>query len=379
MALLALVAGCGRIGIDPVDLPACTAQRAVYIVAGNGSLAWFTLVWPVPEVVTAFHPGYAYDDVGLVTMVVADADHPLYARRALWAEAAHAEPTAIVAGSNETHTETPTTPVEVGGASVIGAGVDAQGELAAPLPALGFDLAAPYLADPVEVADIDGALAALRAVSPVTASREHALRPDPTTLAAWYGPDANAAEKTLAERLLFTANAFRAGLVGTVMIRGIDDDPHGAFLDARVGARADVLAGILRGFQAELADAPEPACVVDGARVSLASNVVVVVFGDTPKDPFAAEGWPDGTPGSSNVVYVRGNGFLRPGWFGSITSTPASIPFDPMTGALDDGATRQADTTAADLAILYAITRGDAAAVAAFAAAPYQGLINVTR
>jgi hypothetical protein len=372
---VAALAGCGRVGFDPIDVPACSAQRAVYIVAGPGSLGWFTLVWPVPEVITAFQAGYAYDDVSVATQVVADPDHPLYARDGLWSEASLAQPSVILAGTNETHTVTPTTMIQVDGAVVIEAGVDAQVSLSAAIPALGFEVGATYVSDLVQVSDIDGAIVALRAAVPLTEAAEAALRPDAATLASWYGAGTSADIQELAERLLFTANAFRAGLVGTVLVH-LQGDPHGAFDLGTATTDADALVGILRGFQAELADSIEPACRVDGAPTPLARNVVLVAFGDTPKNPFVASGWPDGTPGNSNWMYVRSNGFLRPGWFGEISTTNGRVGFDPASGLLDATATQQIDAAAADLAILYAITRGDAAAVAAFAAHPYQGLVN---
>lgn len=375
LAIVVGAAGCGRVGFDPVEPPECTAQRTVYIVGAPGSLAWFTLVWPLPAVITGFQAGYAYDDPSLAMAVVATAEHPLYARHGLWAEVPRAQPSAILAGFNETHTSAPITMVQVGGKFVIAAGVEAQHALAAPLPALGFTPPTSYVPDLPLAADVDAAVAALRTVTTVSAATEAALRPDPVTLASWYGASPSVTNARLAERLLFTANAFRAGLIGTVLIQ-VADDPHGAFIDGIATPSADQLVGILHGFEVELAGATEPACRVDGAPVALADNVVVVVLGDTPKDSFTAFGWPDGTPGNSNWMYVRSNGYLRPGWFGSITNDVAGrIGFDPATGMLSDAATQADDAAAADRALLYAITRGDTAAVDAFAPGPYQGLV----
>ena len=33
----------------------------VHVVAGSGGLAWFTLAWPAPAVITGFQTTYAYD------------------------------------------------------------------------------------------------------------------------------------------------------------------------------------------------------------------------------------------------------------------------------------------------------------------------------
>src|SRR5689334_22025793 len=43
-------------------LPECTAQRTVHLVAGNGGLAWFTLLWPVPMLITSPQANDAFDD-----------------------------------------------------------------------------------------------------------------------------------------------------------------------------------------------------------------------------------------------------------------------------------------------------------------------------
>src|SRR5207249_2300792 len=106
-------------------------------------------------------------------------------------------------------------------------------------------------------------------------------------------------------------------VAGTIVFPALRDDPHGAFADlAHERYYADSLARILHRFYLELAAHDEPVCSHHGYALSLADNVVLVVTGDTPKNPFARAGWPDGTPGSANVVFVRANGWLVPGWFG---------------------------------------------------------------
>jgi hypothetical protein len=112
---------------------------------------------------------------------------------------------------------------------------------------------------------------------------------------------------------------------------------------------------------------------------SLADNVVMVVSGDTYKNPFERAGWSDGTPGNSNLLIVRSNGFVKPGWFGAITPGTRTN-FDPTTGELapsaSPGPNHTPSTTAAQLGLLYAITRGNTAVVAQVSAAPYAGVIQ---
>ena len=139
---------------------------------------------------------------------------------------------------------------------------------------------------------------------------------------------------------------------------------------------ADGLTRILDGFYAKLAAATETSCSHAGRTLSLADNVVLVVNGDTFKNPFNRAGWGDGTVGGSNLVFVRGNGYLRPGWFGEVTPT-ARTNFDPWTGALQPSTPNAASTLAAQLGVLYAIARGNPAAVGRSSAGPYAGVIEV--
>lgn len=371
----------------PGALPECGAQRTVHLVAGIGGLAWFTLLWPAPAVITGFQSTYSFDDPAKAASV-GTAAHPLYVRRTsatttLWqGSGLHPQPTAFVAGINQTHSLTPIT-TRVGTTEVIAAGARAQKSLAPALPVLALyasQVPLPYgpaagapAATPAP--DVPSAIAALKATATVSATLEAELVPDATKLATWYPADAPVVVKQLAERLLFTANLLRKGLVGTVVMPALNDDPHGAWLGAApAAARADVLAGILDRFYAELAAANETACGHEGRPLSLADNTVLVVTGDTPKNAFNNAGWPDGTPANSNFVYVRANGFLVPGWFGAI-SPQGKTEFDPKTGALAPAGTAAASQTAALQGVLYAITRGDTNAVNDVATGAIDGLI----
>jgi len=104
--------------------PASCAKicRSVHVIGGNGSFAWFQLLWPHLDVATttdpaqmakfAYHsyanPGTLFDPGG--------ADKPFYyAPEAPWmVGGAPTRPvTAFMAGKNETHTQTPNTPAIV--------------------------------------------------------------------------------------------------------------------------------------------------------------------------------------------------------------------------------------------------------------------------
>ncbi len=369
---------------------ACEAQRTVHVVAGIGSLGWFTQVWPLPIIITAPNASYSFDDPAKAQLVPGtEASHPLYARvvggHRVWdGLGAHGEPSIFVASVNQTHTNSPTTTRLAGGPEIVAAGAVLQTDLATSVPVLSFGTLpygdAPGAPPAVVVADVAAAIAAIKAATPIAPDVEQGLQPSSATLASW-GIDGGtpAVVVTFAQRLLFAANAFRFGLVGTVLLPGFNDDPHGAFDTNSVTARADILVRVLDGFYGELAAHREPRCGVGGLPPSLADNVVMVVSGDTYKNPFERAGWSDGTPGNSNLLIVRSNGFVKPGWFGAITPGTRTN-FDPTTGELapsaSPGPNHTPSTTAAQLGLLYAITRGNTAVVAQVSAAPYAGVIQ---
>ena len=374
---------------SPSPLPECGAQRTVHLVAGNGSLAWFTLLWPLPVLITNPQQADAFDDPGKAGAVASStAAHPLYARKVgpellFGGLGAHPDPTAFVAGTNQTHTFGPITTTLTSMVDVVAAGAVAQKVLAPRLGVMSFDprLAygkAAFAPIVVQATTIDTAVAALKSAQPsLTSAEEQDVRPSPATLSKWTLPTAPATHTTLAARLLFAANAFRLGFIGTVLIPAIDDDPHGAFASGTTapGQTADDLALVLDSFYAELAKHTEPSCGHRGAPLSLADNVVLIISGDTPKNSFERADWADATVGSSNFVYARTNGWLEPGWFGEVTST-ARTNFDPATGLLDAQASASASTDGALRALLFAITRGNAALVGSVAPGPFSGIVS---
>ena len=115
-----------------------------------------------------------------------------------------------------------------------------------------------------------------------------ALAPDQPTLASWGISAKTPADlTTLADELLFAANAFRLGVVSTFVIPALEDDPHTAFSDGTATTTSDALTGVLPALLF-CARVDERAFVLAQRRSDLARviNVVLVVFGDTPHDPF---------------------------------------------------------------------------------------------
>jgi hypothetical protein len=387
---IVLLAGCDRVlGIDDLSGPfdasseatptvECTAQRVVHLVGGDGSLAWFTLEWPVPDMITMFAPNDAYDDVMDVENVTTDVAHPLFVRRfggsSLWkGVGAHPEPSAFVAGLNETHTLMPSSTTVNHGSEIVAAGATLQASLVPRFAVVVIGGVGPYGpatgAPPATAAmDIDAAIALFDMAT------QAQLRPTPQQLARYVPMTAQPIEITFATELAFTANAFRAGLLASVVLPAFDEDPHTAFDGGTATARANDLAMALDAFYRDLAMTNEPTCGHGGQPLSLADNTVTIVSGDTPKDSYNKLGWVDGTIGNANILYVRSNGFTKPGWFGEI-SPMARINFDPTTGALDPMGPNSVSTDAAWAGALYAIARGDDTAVARFTQAPHAGVI----
>jgi hypothetical protein len=130
---------------------------------------------------------------------------------------------------------------------------------------------------------------------------------------------------------------------------------------------------MLEAFYTDLLPFNELDCGNGGDFLSLADNVVMIVTGDTPKNSFMATGWPDGTPGNANWMYVRSNGFTKPGWFGDVSET-GRTNFDPNTG-MPAMVGIDVSTDAAVAGTLFAIARGDAAAIQPFTSAPFGGVV----
>jgi hypothetical protein len=364
-------------------LPECKAQRAVYLVGGNGGLASFTLAWPLPAVINHFTTQFAYDNPAAALAVATP--HPLFARsingKALWTGTGTSpQPSAFIAGHNETHTFQPQSVVisaTAGGLMADGAVI--QAPLAPVIPVIiiqGAD-AGPYgtaAGAPTPVTVNNGT-----SVAAEFPSQFNVLLPSQAQIASYFPAGANPtqAETALATDLAVTANVFKLGLVSTMIMPAYLDDPHSLFDNGLgpVTTRANNLASMLNTFYTDLGTATEASCGHAGKKLTLADNTVMVIDGDTPKDSFVRNGWPDGTPANANWIYVRSNGFTTAGWFGDIEATGQRTNFDPNTGALSATAATADDTAAAFAGVLYAISRGNTAQVATFTTAPFAGVI----
>jgi hypothetical protein len=106
--------------------------------------------------------------------------------------------------------------------------------------------------------------------------------------------------------------------------------------------------------------------------------------GDTTKNALNSSGWPDGTAGNHNVLYVLGNGFTKAGWFGGIQmdttlSLWESVNGTQLASTALNGATSASLAGPASAAVLFAVAKGDMRRVQDFYRGPsISGITNAT-
>jgi hypothetical protein len=384
-------------------------NRSVHIIAGNGGFAWFQLLWPHVDVAAAASATLAFHAPGQHTMAVGT-DRPL----ALAPEApfktidGKKQISAFMAGSNETHTETPaSSSVIATGTSVFATAAAMQAVNPTLVPVIAVDNApfgtatgAPRVArvpGPNDIvglfnsaasraggmlentADADLYDATLKTMMSLnaagqtpTTTRSYATVKSAATLLGTnlssqlavsaadltaYGVDGTTPTKLsdIARTLIITAKAFGMGLTSSVVLPAFRDDPHGAFGDIPNLVRTVTTLGkILNAFYADLMNRDDATCA--GKKVG--DSLVMSIHGDTPKTPLNRAAWPDGTPSNSNWTYVFGSGLLKTGWFGGISRTGTVTGWNPTTGATATTASANL-AQPASAAIAYAIAKGD--------------------
>jgi hypothetical protein len=398
------------------DASCLPTNRSVHLVAGGGGLAWFQLLWPHNDVAAAASARFAFHAPGQSSLAQGT-DRPLtFAPETPWQNLpGKRQMSVFMAGNNETHTANPQSNTALAGASIFAVSAALQNTNPSVIPAIavgdaafGTAPGAPQVSrvggadqivdlfnsaasraggmlEKAEDAQLYGAhYAALvslnRAANRSTTKAAYetakqaagllgtnlssalAVIPDDLTR---YGvtPATRNNVADIARTLIIAVKAFKLGLTSSITLPAMRDDPHGAFADL-AGTRATVanLGAILQAFHDDLAATPDDSC----GGASLADNFVLTIHGDTPKDPLERSGWPDGTQGNANWVYVMGNGMLKTGWFGGIDRNGNVQGFRGGTGEMagyDGGGQAQA----AAAAIAFAIAKGDTRRVGDFA------------
>jgi hypothetical protein len=387
--------------------------RSVHIVAGNGGLAWFSLLWPQVEVAMAGNGNFAWHRPGQAQMFAGTAKPLVTGPDTPWVNLpAGRQVTCFTCGSNETHTTRPRSVVGLNGANIfsVASALQAGVPSVIPLVTIGdVDVGtADGAARPANVANADGIVglfnsAASRAgglLSQATDAQLYKAHYDAfiqlnraanrsttrtsyttaqgaaqflgTNLAAQleikpedlarYGVDGSTRNNVaaIARALIVSVKAFKMGLTNSVVLPAMRDDPHGAFDGGDVNRVPAQLKAVFDGFMSDLTNTAD-----DNTLRSLADDTVITIHGDTTKNPLQRGGWPDGSPGNTNSVYVYSAGHLKSGWFGQVKANGQAEGFD----AQGKPAAYNGEQTAryAMASIAYAIAKRDERAISKFA------------
>ena len=387
--------------------------RSVHIVAGNGGLAWWQLLWPQPEIALANNPTFAWHKPGMASLIpgtfkplAMGPDTPLAAIPAA------RQMTGFLCGNNETHTGQPQSTTLLNGSNIHAIAAVLQSANPSVIPAitvgqtsLGTAAGAPAAAQVGNAGDAVGlfnsaasraggllamsshaslykaqydAFAQLnRAANRSTTKKSYttasgaasflgtnlaaklSLQPEDLTM---YGIDGNTRNnvRQIAEVLIFAVKAFKMGLTNAIVLPAMNDDPHGAFADGSVNTVPAQLKKVFDGFMTHLT-----ATTDDVTLTTLADDIVFTISGDTTKDSRNASGWPDGTANNSNMIFVYSSGHLKSGWFGQILASGNAEGFNAQGATAAYNGPTQARLALASIA--YAIAKRDERAISTFA------------
>jgi hypothetical protein len=387
--------------------------RSVHIIAGNGGLAWFSLLWPQVEVAMANNQTFAYHRPGQATLVAGTAKPLAIGPDTPWKNLpAGRQVTCFTCGSNETHTNNPTSVVGLNGANIFSVATALQAGVPSVIPVVTIGDAdigtAPGGARPANVGSGDGIVglfnsAASRAgglLSTTTDAQLYKAHYDAfiqlnrasnrsTTKSAYttgqgaaqflgtnlsaklqitpddltrYGITAGTRQNVvnIARAFIVTVKAFKMGLTNSVVLPAMRDDPHGAFDGGDVNTIPTALMKVFEGFMGDLT-----ATTDDNTLKALADDTVISIHGDTTKNPLQRGGWPDGSPGNTNTVYVYSAGHLKSGWFGQVKANGTAEGFTAQGAPAAYNGAQTARYAMASIA--YAIAKRDERAISTFA------------
>jgi len=186
------------------------------------------------------------------------------------------------------------------------------------------------------------------------------LQVTPADLTRYFGTTAvDAATTEIARTLITTAKAFTLGLCSSVTLPGQDDDPHGLFDNNQQVTSTMGLKMAVEGFLNDLQSNLDPVTMQP-----MIGNFVMTVMGDTYKNPANNQGWGDGTPTNSNVIYCfHPPGDIKTGWLGN-GGPNAAMGWDASGALVTYNAAMQ--TTMALSAIAYSMAIRDDRAIQQF-------------
>lgn len=420
-------------GTAMADTAACAStNRSMHIVDGGGGIANTTLLFTPPKVLTGGANGSHYA-IGQGTNA-AGYDNPfMNGPDTPWQTGSTWKMSAYVCGANQTHTNTPGSAASLGQNQMLAsiAAVQQANPTLLPVLAVGGNLNAVYGTAPgapaiaavnnpnqlvglfnsqaskaLLQASANGPLAetyfkafvglnaatgrsttdkayntAKTSMNLLAKNLGPQLTPTTTDLAAMgIGNGGPGAVETMGRSMITALKAFSLGLSSSLIVGGFSDDPHGLFAGGNGAAstKAKAYGKMLQGLHDLAKQLPDPSC----SAKTLADALIFTAHGDTIKDPFNRNGWPDGTPMGSNVLYVMGGGHTKTGWFGELTDGNTARPFDIATGQLSNaayGTVRDQLANAAGACAVFAACKGDARRVQDFYNGPaIDGLVNVS-
>jgi hypothetical protein len=392
-------------------------RRSVSLIAGNGGLAWFTLLWPQADVALSGNAQLSYHKPGMAQALPGTRNLVIGPDTPFATLPAARQMTCFTAGKNRTHTNNPEEQAILNGSniySIIGALQSAAPSVvpmiavgAAPQdPDVGTATGAPLVS---RVGDADGIVGLFNSA----ASRGLLMNPNDanlykahyeafaqlnrvagksTTLASYrtattaagflgtnlaarlaikpedlsrYGLNGPVRPQVIeiAKTLIVAVKAFKAGLTNSIVMPAMNDDPHNAFIDGSVNTVPAQLKKVFDAFMADLANN-----VDDVTGKTLADDTVITITGDTTKScliPRGGAGWDDSSPGNTSAFYVYSAGDLKPGWFGSISRTGAVQGFGANGQPAQYNETATAKIALASIA--YAVAKRDERAISNFA------------
>lgn len=387
-------------------------NRTFDIEAGNGGLAYFTQFWPLPAIAptatTNNNVSWAYP--GQATVVPGTSRPLVIGPMTPWAKlAANKQVTAFLCGSNETHVRQAVSTNTIGGNSLLASNAALQAALPAVIPTVAVGQGttigtAPGAGTAANVTDASGVTNLFNSVASRTGGllanskdaelytahykafiqlNRAANRPTTnigyntaTGAAQFLGTNLSSALSVtqadldrygitagtrnvvadLGKTMIVAVKAYKHNLTNGFVTPALAVDPHGFFDTNDAPLIMPQLKGIFDGFMTDLQTTLD-----DNTQKPLADNMVITIKGDTYKNPLNKNGWGDGTPGNTNIVYVYSSGQLYSGWFGDISAAGA------VQGVGADGklTTYNGANTAkyALASVLYATAQGDDRAI----------------
>lgn len=412
-----------RGGVALADTAGCaTTAKSVHLIGDNGGLAWFTQLFPYPDIATANNPSFAYyastatKAQGTTNPLVYSPDSPFQTLPA------SKQMSVFVAGTNQTHTKTPSSGLTIGNTGLLAACAAVQAATPTLLPVMAMNPfvygTAPGAPQPATVANAAGlvdlfnsaasktllatpqnanldaaymnaflalnSIAGRQSVAPAYNTARVATGLLGRNLSSQLAPSAaddvrygiTASTPTnvveIGHALCTGVKAFGLGLTSCLILPAMQDDPHGAFQNmTTLASNVKTLGKIFDAFVADAMALPDPAGC---SGTTLADSIVITMTGDTPKTGLQNSGWPDGTVANHNLVMVWGNGWLNTGWYGNLDAQGNLTTWDPNTGQAGTMTSQQLATPAA-AAVLYAVAKGDARVVQNFDTTAPPGLI----